>query len=200
MQKTKELLSTNRSGFVLVELVWPESRGAKNDCRAGTSTMWSGHGDVQWYPAALWSKLAPHPDVWRLIDVESAQRAIEVAAAAKRAAEDAALVLKAKEDQVEADKRALHEAEIAADKAEELERSAAQAAKDAGVATNTDVVTLTPLPGIFSAEQLDAMSDDEVREEAKKAGFELHPRLNPVNLRVRFLSEQEAAGLPYQTA
>lgn len=200
MQKTQELLSTSRSGFVLVELVWSESRGAKNDCCGGTSTMWAGTGDVQWYPAALWSKLAPHPDVWRLIDVESAQRAIEAAAVAKKAAEDAALVLKAKEEQVEADRRALREAEIAAAKAEELERSAAQAAKDIGAATNTDVVTVTPMPGLFTAEQLDAMSDDDVRDEAKKAGFELHPRLNPVNLRVRFLAEQEAAGLSYQTA
>jgi hypothetical protein len=52
--------------MVDVELVC--DRASKDDCRAGTATVWNGKGDVQPYPKRLWPKLAPHPDVWRLVN------------------------------------------------------------------------------------------------------------------------------------
>lgn len=53
---------------VRVRLVWPADRGAKQDCRASTGVIWSGNGDVQNFPADKWHLLAPHPDVWELVD------------------------------------------------------------------------------------------------------------------------------------
>lgn len=62
---------------VRVKLVWPAARGPKIDCRAGTKIIWAGHGDVQDYPAALWHKLAPHPDVWQLVNKRDEEIAAE---------------------------------------------------------------------------------------------------------------------------
>lgn len=57
-----------RPGEVLVQCVWPATRGAKPDCRGDTGVVWAGHGDVKAYPADKWHLLADHPDVWRLFD------------------------------------------------------------------------------------------------------------------------------------
>ncbi|MFG5409939.1 hypothetical protein ABXN37_19890 [Piscinibacter sakaiensis] len=45
----------------------------------------------------------------------------------------------------------------------------------------------------FTAEMLDAMPDQEIRDLAEQRGYGLHPRLGPVNLRARFLEAQDAA-------
>jgi hypothetical protein len=58
--------------MVDVELVC--DRATKDDCRAGTATVWHGQGDVQPYPKRLWAKLAPHPDVWKLKDPSQISR------------------------------------------------------------------------------------------------------------------------------
>jgi hypothetical protein len=42
--------------------------------------------------------------------------------------------------------------------------------------------------------QLAEMSDADVHAEGVKRGFALHPRLNPVNLRARFLELQATKG------
>lgn len=76
----------------------------------------------------------------------------------------------------------------AADRAlQEAKRLKADAQQAAG--ENRDVIVT--LPTQLDEEALAAMSDDDVRAEAIKRNYGLHPRLNPVNLRVRFLEAQE---------
>lgn len=165
-----------REGYVLVELVWPESRGEKNDCKAGTPVLWRGKGDVQRYPALLWPKLAPHPDVWRLYDPVTSMRELHDAQQAQR------------EDQTEAVRLKAEEAVRL--KAEEAARRTAKAKAEAA-GTNTDLVVVTPLDHPYTAEDLAAMSDEDVKAEAEKRGYGLHPRLNPANLRSRFIEAQD---------
>jgi len=140
---------------VRVELVWPEERGAKDDCRAGTGVVWSGKGDIQDYPAALWPRLALHPDVWRLVD--------------------------APKEPPSADEEA---------------RIDAERARSAGAEIGADTV-LVGLAGpgstphrMLGVDELADMSDEAVYSEGALRGYRLHPRLNPVNLRAKFLEQQ----------
>lgn len=172
-----------REGYVRVECVWPEERGPKEDCRAGTGIVWAGHGDVQNFPTILWPQLAKHPDVWRLYDDD--------ASAALREAEQRQREISAEQARVLAE---------AQEKAREEEQARiAAAAKEQGQSTNTDVVSVlvdgaaTQPPEQLTAEQLAEMPDDEIRALSVERGYELHPRLTPANLRTRFLEAQAAA-------
>lgn len=231
-----------RPGFVLVECVWPLDRGEKNDCRGGTGVVWAGQGDVKEYPAALWPKLQPHPDVWRLYDPERAARDLEAAQKAEQERQTAAATAAAAE-------AARIQADEAARQAAALENQAA-AARAAGMAQGTDVVTAIAsassapvggelgdgsgvadqtlaanaqastadaaaaaaaaaggaetqtktepenFPGMvplqYTAEQLAGISDDDIRLVAAGRNYNLHPRLNPENLRLKFLEAQAA--------
>lgn len=42
-------------------------------------------------------------------------------------------------------------------------------------------------PTFVTAEQLEPLPDDKIREEGEKRGYRLHPQLSPANLRIRFL-------------
>lgn len=184
---------------VKVELVWPAERGAKSDCRGGTKVVWSGKGDVQDYPAELWHKLEPHPDVWRLVDPAQAQVAAEATLLNTESPERRVERLNlAREAERQAAAQRDEDARI------EAERVAALQAKERGAETNTDVVH-AGLPEAapaqqpqaqqsqamtLDADQLAQMSDADVHAEAVKRGYPLHPRLNAVNLRARFLEAQ----------
>lgn len=159
---------------VKVQCIWPAERGEKNDCRGGTNVVWSGHGDVQDYPAHLWPRLAAHPDVWKLYDPEADAR-IAAAQEAKDKAEAEA-------------RRAAEEAERIRQE-EEARLTAEAQAKAAGNGTDLAVVTSVN-PPVLTAEELEAMSDDAVREEAERRKYALHPRLSAANLRKRFLEAQ----------
>lgn len=74
-----------RPGEVLVQCVWPASRGPKPDCRSDSGVIWAGHGDVKAYPADKWPLLAEHPDVWRLFDPETMSLAGTAGAASAQA-------------------------------------------------------------------------------------------------------------------
>lgn len=141
--------------MIMVQLV--ADRAEKDDCRAHTSVVWHGKGDIQAYPERLWHKLAPHPDVWRIVDEGQS-----IPSAADRAVADA-------------------------------RRIKADAERAAG--TNTDVVVTLGGPQQLTAEQLETMPDEDIRAEAVKREYALHPRLNSLNLRIRFLEAQELDAL-----
>ena len=63
--------------------------------------------------------------------------------------------------------------------------------REAAAGSNTDLVDT--LSTDYTAEQLAELSDDDVRVIAIRRNYGLHPRLNPVNLRTRFLEAQELA-------
>lgn len=52
-----------RDGHVLVEYVG--AKESETDHLYGTGIMWIGKGDVQEVPAAAWSRMRKHVDVWR---------------------------------------------------------------------------------------------------------------------------------------
>lgn len=249
---TAPTIPAPRPGFVLVECVWQAVRGEKNDCRGGTGIVWSGRGDVKEYPAALWPKLQPFPDVWRLYDPETAIGAVEAAKRAEQERQTADAVARAEaEARIQADEAARQAAALA---------NQAQAARESGQQTGTDIVTAIAtassepvagtlgggsgvadqtlaanaqaaggteaaaaaaaagssasggtetgtdeatakkepeaFPGMiplqYTAEQLAGMSDDNVRLIANDRAYGLHPRLNPENLRSKFLEAQAA--------
>lgn len=60
--------------------------------------------------------------------------------------------------------------------------------KDDAAGTNTDLVFVDGVN--VSAEMLDLMSDQDIRAEGAKRGYDLHPRLNSMNLRQRFIDAQ----------
>lgn len=187
---------TTNNNTVLVELVC--DRSPKDDCRGGTGIIWSGKGDVQPYPRALWTKLAVHPDVWKLHDADADRRAREEQSAAIRIAQDSA----------EADR-------LAAEQQSEADRTTS-ANELMGQNTDSEVVIVDPTaladgdgqpthdglddatetqPGSVAAitkEELDKWTDEEVRRAANRLNFGLHPRLKPENLRVQFLEAAAA--------
>lgn len=60
-------------GEPMVQVRQVINRPEKDDCRAGTAVVWHGPGDIQLYPRRLWPFLAPHPDVWELVDTGEAK-------------------------------------------------------------------------------------------------------------------------------
>jgi len=94
-------------------------KDSETDCVAGTGVTWIGKGDVQPVPDKAWAKLSQHPDVWELVEGQSAPATSELAAATitKSAALDAR-------------EAALNERERALD-AREAELSAREAALQA---------------------------------------------------------------------
>lgn len=186
---------------VQVELVWPETRGAKIDCKGNTKIVWATKGDVQDYPADQWYLLAPHPDVWRLLHAKDS----DVAAQAK------VEIIETPEQKVERINREVRGRLDAQRDKLEAEQQQAQAAKEQAAQTNTDKVVLkVPVaptvptagakPKTLTADDLAAMPDDDIQTEGARRGYALHPRLNPVNLRARFLELQAEADLAYTLA
>lgn len=187
---------------VQVELVWPASRGAKIDCKGTTKIVWSAQGDVQDYPADQWYLLAQHPDVWRLVDPKDA----DTAAQAK------VEVIETPEQKVERINREVRAKLDAKRDAAERDRLDALAAKEQAAQTNTDKVVVkvatlaagstTPPattaaqgPKTLTPDDLAQMRDEDIQTEGARRGYSLHPRLNPVNLRARFLELQADAAL-----
>ncbi len=169
-------------------------RAEKDDCRAYTKIVWRGQGDIQLYPKRLWPKLAPHPDVWELMPsaederIAAKQRLEDAAAALKKAQDDAEAA--EREVQAEAQRRVVLNAHLAE------QRLATKKQEAAG--TNTDVVTATPTQAALepltelTADELSALPDEDVRALAERRDYGLHPRLNAVNLRARFIEAQDA--------
>lgn len=128
---------------VIVELVL--DRSFKDDCRAGTGIVWRGKGDQNYYPANLWVKLAPHPDVWKLIEEEDrATPSSLTPAAALRLEEEAAAKLDAERAELRRleEEQARIEAETRAEQEREAQRRADRERADmenAGKLTAADV-------------------------------------------------------------
>lgn len=248
---------------VRVRLIWPEARGAKEDCRAGTGTIWTGHGDVQDFPAAKWYLLAPHRDVWELVN--EADTKVVAQAEVDRVETTGARVARINAE------RGIGNTGI--DGPHERARMDAERARVLAAQTNTDTVVLSPGPSMgrpatehaptypvaehppnhlapstydaaalaphtqtarleaearaegagaadpdhtevplraiahpvdpvkaarhaatkrYSADELEALSDADIHAEGLKRAYVLHPRLTPVNLRLRFLELQGA--------
>lgn len=67
-------------------------------------------------------------------------------------------------------------------------------------AANLDAVYVSRVNGLdLTAEQLDAMPDEDVAAEAAMRQYGLHPRLTPVNMRLRFLETQAAKAAEQST-
>lgn len=135
---------------------------SETDHLYGTGITWVGKGDVQNVPAAAWSRMRKHADVWReappapgptLASAEIPQMAGEV-----QIPVDIAYALSAE-----------HSAALRAEEASVTPEEMATAASD-------------------MAQKFAAMSDDEVRAYVKEAtGTTLHHKLIGANLRVRAL-------------
>lgn len=46
-------------------------KGHETDCIAGTGLTWVGVGSTHDVPLAAWEKMAKHPDVWKLAEVQT---------------------------------------------------------------------------------------------------------------------------------
>ena len=199
------LQQARAGGVVNVELVC--DREFKDDCRCNTGIVWNGKGDIQPYPANLWPKLAAHPDVWRLADVQPAG----VATASVRSeshederkrlgtAEAERVAAKSEEKASVAslqDAAAIAEANLV--KAQEEAAAARKAAEDRAAelaGQGTDSVTAI-VPDQTLADTFDylsltekrqaAMGYEEMRDLAISLDYGLSYRLGEKNLRMRF--------------
>lgn len=185
--------------MVRVQLVC--DRAEKDDCRAGTPIKWHGQGDIKLYPKRLWPKLEPHPDVWRLLP--SAED--EAAAARKRIADAAEIMAKAKADLEKAEEAANAEKARRAELEANLEAERLARERQEALGCATDVVNATPAAGAaqpalpqsaveaeLTVEEINAMPDEDLKAIAVRRQYGLHPRLNPENLRTKFLEAQDA--------
>ncbi len=184
-------IPAQQPGHVLVELVWPASRGEKTDCKNYTGVVWSGRGDVQNYPANLWHRLREHPDVWRLY-VPPAEPA-----PAQTAAAPAAEPEKTEQGMLERQQEAAgrntdlvavmvgfeDDGDVVPDAGQ---RSEVQAAAETVVAHSVAAVEKLTL----SLADLEAMSVQDVRELAQKRDYMLNPRLKGPSLHKAFLEMQ----------
>lgn len=201
---------------VIVELVI--DRSFKDDCRAHTGTVWRGKGDQQYFPAALWPKLAEHPDVWKLVSEEGVTRPSDITAqeALRREAEAAAKLdaeraeLRRLEDLANGQQSgtvgATQGVKVTEIQGDQVDAAAAQLRSDEAAGNGTDLVTAL-VPDVTFAdsfdyagltqEKQDAMSVDELRELAVKLDYGLHPRLGEGKLRPQFaaLTAQRLAQL-----
>lgn len=201
---------------VLVELVC--DRNPKDDCRANTGTIWAGKGDVQPFPRALWPKLAPHPDVWRLYTAaaENTSSPEGVKLTPEEGEAQAAFLRQVAEDKAarEADEaRVRREQELLGQDTESV--TATIVNPDAGpAAPSTEAGPAKEEAG----EQVDLLGEDaeqpdaggesndlpltpeelstwtvvEIRDAAKRLEMGLHPRLNEEHLRAQFLEAANA--------
>lgn len=160
-------------GEKMVQVEYVGNALTKDDCKHYTKTMWIGKGDIQPYPARLWPKLAQHPDVWRLVGAEAVAAPLPGAPALQAVANPELEALRLKLADTE---RQLAEATAAREAAERAaaEREAADAAE-----------------GPLTAEQLAAMSDEDVRAAASARKLGLHARLMPEKIRGEFLRLQD---------
>lgn len=169
-------------------------RPEKNDCRAYTKVVWRGQGDIQSYPKRLWPKLAPHPDVWALMPSAEDERI----AAQKRLADAAAALKKAQDDAEAAEREVQADAQRRAQTDARLAEMRLATEKQEAAGTNTDVVNATPTQAALepltelTADELNALPDEDVKALAERRDYGLHPRLNSVNLRARFIEAQDA--------
>lgn len=169
---TTQQIPEKKRGHVLVQLVWPEERGEKIDCRNGTDIVWSKRLEVQNYPEALWPKLAFHPDVWRLYDPEKDKPA------AKPVEEDQE-DLKQRQEEAAGRNTDLVAVVVGFDdepagEAVEVQAHEAEKAVDLSL-TQAD---------------LDVLQDQEIRQLAIDREYGLHPRLKRENLIEQFLIAQ----------
>jgi len=205
--RLQDIEAPAKPGFVFVECVWPETRGPKDDCRCATGIVWAGHGDVQEYPAALWWRLAAHPDVWRLVNPEAAAAAIAEAQERRRqqmldeamraagAAPQGGALTPATPPAATTTTPPSDGAATSAQAYNDAAAAAAAVAKEVGAQTNTDVVGV--MTGPMTAEQLEALKDEEIKALTEQRGYPLHPRWGRKTLIARFLEAQEsqAAGV-----
>lgn len=188
--------------MVRVQLVC--DRAEKDDCRAGTTIKWHGQGDVQLYPERLWPKLAPHPDVWRLMP------SVEQEEAEAKARFDAAQALldKAAADMQRAKDLRAAELTRRAEQDAAIEAQRLQREKDEAAGKGTDVVTATPTADVngtpagqaalealteLTEEEIAALPYEDLQALAITRDYGLHPRLNHANLKVQFLAAQDDA-------
>lgn len=184
----------HKPGHVLVELVWPESRGEKSDCKNYTGIVWSGRGDVQNYPEPLWQKLREHHDVWRLYEPrEQAAKAVATSdagddlerrqqEAAGRNTDLVAVLAGFEDDSSEAVEDGSPEAPA--------ESVAAHAAESSQVAIVVAHAKQKDANLLLTLEDLEAMPDEDVRQLARSRDYLLHHRLNSKSLRKHFMDAQ----------
>lgn len=182
-----------KPGHVLVELVWPESRGEKIDCKNYTGIVWSGRGDVQNYPADLWPRLRGHHDVWRLYEPrEQADKAVATPDAGdelERRQQEAAgrntdlvAVMVGFEDDSTEDAEALLDTEPAEPGAAKVEEATPSLVVAHSVRKDG--------PLLLTLEDLESMPVEDVRQLAVDRDYMLHPRLKRENLLTQFLEAQ----------
>ena len=195
-------------GHVLVELVWPESRGEKADCKNYTGTVWSGRGDVQNYPANLWPKLREHHDVWRLYcpadaDVAANPTEKEDPAAASETG-DAEGDLKERQQEAAGRNTDLVAVMVGFEDDGEVAggEPAAAPANEPSVELPSEQPAGKPVetvvahsvrrdgPVLLTLADLQAMSVQAVRELAQERDYMLHPRMKAEKLYEQFLNMQ----------
>ncbi len=199
-----QTIPAQQPGHVLVQLVWPESRGEKTDCKNYTGIVWSGRGDVQNYPANLWPRLREHPDVWRLY-TPAEQAPAPAPAPAQPAAkteppvagqEDKLLERQQEESGRNTDLVAVmvgfeDDGDVAADEqvgATEPPRSAQIQEQQAETVVAHAMRKDGPV--LLTLADLQAMSVQAVRELAQQRDYMLHPRMKAEKLYEQFLNMQ----------
>ncbi len=191
-----------KPGHVLVELVWPESRGEKTDCKNYTDVVWSNRGDVKNYPAHLWPRLREHPDVWRLYTPAEPAAA---PAPAQPVAKTEPSVDGQEDELLERQQEAAgrntdlvavmvgfeDDGDVAADtpvRATEPPRSATVQEQQAETVVAHAVRKDGPV--LLTLADLQAMSVQAVRELAQQRDYMLHPRMKAEKLYEQFLNMQ----------
>lgn len=173
-----------QANTVRVELVC--DRDFKDDCRANTGIIWRGKGDIQPFPAALWPKLAVHPDVWKLAE-DQGLSGVPVGQIRSESIEDERKRLGA----IEAARVAAEsDAKASGNSQKEAEARAAELAGQ-GVDSVTATVPDQALADTFdypalTEERQAAMGYEEMRDLAVSLDYGLHYRLSEKNLRTRF--------------
>lgn len=161
--------------MVRVELV--AALDAKDDCRNYTKTVWVGQGDVQPYPKRLWPKLAAHPDVWRLVDGETAVAPLPLVAVQAPAWPGG----------LRTDGPTKAQYVAAGYKAESYPPHGYAVREEPGDKVNDPTINGLPL---LTEDELAAMSDDEVRAASSLRKLGLHPNLGSAKIRDTVLALQ----------
>lgn len=195
------LIDPRPANSVIVELVI--DRPFKDDCRAGTPTVWRGKGDRNYYPVALWPKLAEHPDVWALVDEAGVVRPSDISPqdALKREAAAAAKLLAARSETAAVQQAAAAAAtETSAvptgepQGADAVQADQEQAQREEAAGQGIDMVHAVPDADFadtfdyaaMTQEAQDAMSVEDMRALAVSLDYGLHPRLGEPKLRAQF--------------
>lgn len=189
-----------KPGHVLVELVWPESRGEKEDCKNRTGVVWSGRGDVQNYPENLWPRLKEHHDVWRLYEASGSAHTTAAPPSPTQEGVDGEEARQDDDLQLRQQEAAGKNTDLVAvmvgfedDSSEAEEQAPEDPAAEPAVADLKAVAAHTldkGVPLLLTRVDLESMSVQDVRQLAIDRDYMLNPRLKAEKLFVEFLAMQ----------